>query len=341
MSNRTLFVITIFLILILTSLSMGYYGLYAPNTKVEDEGIIFIQKGDSIQDIANLLKTKKYISDTWTFKMISNLKKYSQNIKPGRYKIENAISFNKLVNKLRIGEQEPVDFTFNNIRSIKELSVIAYNKLNIDSNNIVKLSKDSAFLKSINFTKESLPVIFIPNTYKIYWNISARKFYSIMLREYHKFWNDKRLKLCKEIGLSPIEITTVASIVEEESNKLDEYNRIAGVYINRIKRNWALEADPTLKFIIKDFTVKRILNKYKKIDSPYNTYKYASIPPGPIRITSIQAIESVLHFEAHNYFFFCAKEDFSGYHNFSTTLRQHNIYALKYRRALNNEKIYR
>ena len=341
MSNKKLFIITIFSILILTALSMGYYGLYAPNTKVEDEGIIFIKKGDSVQDIANLLKTKKYISDTWTFKMISDLKKYSKNIKPGRYKIKNAISFSKLVNKLRIGEQEPVDFTFNNIRTIKELSVIAYKKLNVDSTAILELSQDSSYLKSINFTRETLPVIFIPNTYKIYWNVSAKKFYSLMIREYHKFWNEKRLELCENIGLTPVEIITVASIVEEESNKLDEFSKIAGVYINRIKRNWPLEADPTLKFIIKDFTVKRILNKYKKIDSPYNTYKYSQIPPGPIRITSIQAIKSVLFFEHHNYFFFCAKDDFSGYHSFSNNLRQHNIYARKYRQALNKARIYK
>jgi UPF0755 protein len=183
--------------------------------------------------------------------------------------------------------------------------------------------------------------MFIPNTYEFYWTTPAKKFIDRMNREYKSFWNENRLKKAKATDMTPIEVSTLASIVDEETVKADEKPVVAGLYINRLNKGIRLQADPTIKFAINDFTVKRILNKDLKADSPYNTYIYAGLPPGPIRIPSIQGIDAVLNHKDHKYLYMCAKEDFSGYHNFAKTLKQHNQNAERYRRALHKNRIWR
>ena len=199
---------------------------------------------------------------------------------------------------------------------------------------------DSTWCDSLGFTRETIPALFIPNTYEIYWNVSPERFMARMKQEYNRFWTEERRKKAEALGLTPVEVSTLASIVEEESAVADEYPTIAGLYLNRLKAGMPLQADPTVKFAAGDFALQRILDKHLAIDSPYNTYKYAGLPPGPIRIPSIRAIDAVLNPAHHRYFYMCAKEDFSGRHNFAATLAEHNRNANRYRAELNRRKIY-
>jgi UPF0755 protein len=183
--------------------------------------------------------------------------------------------------------------------------------------------------------------MFIPNTYEIYWNISADQLMDRMFKEYNKFWNEERLQKAKDLKMSPPEVTTLSSIVLAESVKTDESPVIAGVYINRLRKNMPLQADPTLVYAARDFTIKRVLNVHKEIDSPYNTYKYTGLPPGPINLPGITYIDAVLNYKDHNYLYFCAKDDFSGYHAFATNLSDHMKNARRYQQALNKAKLYK
>ena len=199
--------------------------------------------------------------------------------------------------------------------------------------------RDRDYVKKFGFTTENIISMFIPNTYEVYWDITAEKFMERMNKEYTSFWTDQRKARLKAIGLTQLQAITLASIVEKESNKNDEKPDIAGVYMNRYKQGWLLQADPTLVYAMGDFTIKRVLNAYKNIDSPYNTYKYAGLPPGPICLPSISSIDAVLNYRQHNYMYFCAREDFSGYHNFAVTMNEHLVNAARYQQALDRQGI--
>jgi UPF0755 protein len=191
----------------------------------------------------------------------------------------------------------------------------------------------------LGFNNQTIPALFLPDTYEFYWNTDAEGFVVRMFQEYNKFWTEERKQKAQSKGLTPIQVSTLASIVNKETNMSDEMPRVAGVYLNRLKNNWLLQADPTLVFAWDDYSIRRVLDRHKEIESPYNTYKYIGLPPGPICIPSIAAIKAVLDAEDHNYFYFCAKEDFSGYHNFAKTLAEHNRNAIKYQQTLNQRGI--
>ena len=248
---------------------------------------------------------------------------------------------NELVNMFRAGNQVPVHFTFNNMRTIEEFANEAQEELAVSKDELMALLTDSDVRAELGFNSNTILAMFIPNTYEIYWNIPAMDLLKRMKKEYARFWNENRMAKAREIGLSPEEVITLASIIEEETVKAEEYPVIAGVYMNRLNKGIKLDACPTLKFVLGDFTISRILDRHMQIDSPYNTYMYAGLPPGPIRMASIKVIDSVLNYQKHDYLFFCAKSDFSGYHNFSRTLRQHNAYAREYHRELNKRKIWK
>ena len=212
----------------------------------------------------------------------------------------------------------------------------------MDSISILSYITNQDFLNKLSLDSYNVSCLFIPNTYEFYWNTSAEDFAERMALEYEKFWNQERTKKAKEIGLTYIEVSILASIVEKEQNiKIDERSDIAGLYLNRINKNMKLESDPTLIFAIGDFSINRVLNKDKKVDSPFNTYKYKGLPPGPICIPSINAIDAVLNASDHDYIFMCAKEDFSGYHNFATNYRDHLKNARRYQKELNKRRILR
>ena len=275
------------------------------------------------------------------FRWLANKKHYSQLIKPGRYVISKELSYNSLINRLRSGRQSPVRITFSNVRTLNQIAGKIGNQLETDSARIIGfLSDDSNYIKD-GFNKENIISLFIPNTYEFYWNTSARELYLRMLKEYLLFWNDQRLSKAKAKGLDPKEVSILASIIDDEVAKSDEKPRIAGVYLNRLKRGMPLQACPTIKFALNDFTITRVLDKYLEVDSPYNTYKHSGFPPGPIGCATIEGIDAVLNAEQHDFIFFAAKADFSGYHNFSRTLSEHNHYAALYQKELNKRKIFK
>jgi UPF0755 protein len=333
----------------LVGVSYFAYDLYKKilkiNTSFGDdikEQYINIQSNDDFSDVIALLENKNLLVDINSFKWVSEKKNYINNIKAGRYFIDKNMNNNDLVNLLRSGRQSPVKVTFNNIRTLGEVSSKLSEFLEADSNEIHRSFIDPNFLKKNNFNTNNIISIFIPNTYEFYWNTSAEKLRKRMLKEYNSFWNRTRRNKAAKIKLTYAEISALASIVEKEQNiKKDERPMIAGLYLNRINQNMKLESDPTLIFALKDFSINRVLNKDKKVNSPYNTYKYKGLPPGPICIPSINSIDAVLNASDHDYIFMCAKEDFSGYHNFATNYRQHLVNARKYQRMLNKKKILR
>lgn len=331
-------------LLILIALGAGYLLytiIFKPNiwTPNKTDIAIYIPTGANFDSVKNILYTKGLVVHRNNFEWLADKKAYPSNVKPGRYIVKNGMSNNALIDLLRSGAQSPVKVTFNNIRDIQQLAGIVSKQIEADSASIVALLQDSIYVQQLGFDLKNLPSLFIPNTYEFYWTTDANGFISRMLQEYHKFWNESRKNKAIEIGLSPQEVSTLASIVERETNKNDEKARIAGVYLNRLKSGWRLQADPTLVFAAGDFNIRRVLDVHKLIDSPYNTYKYSGLPPGPITIPSISSIDAVLNPEKHRYYFFCARDDLSGYHAFAETVLQHERNAWKYRQALDKLNI--
>ncbi len=339
-----LLVILIIMLLAITVAYFFYQRIYTDNVSIGDAKAfyLYIPTNSKFEDVVDSLENNHVLKETASFIWVANRKKYENKIKAGRYEITPGMSNNEIVNMLRIGNQKPVNLTFNSIRTKSELAKKISDQLEFDSLSLINLLNDRVYLKEYGFTPQSVISMFIPNTYQFNWNKTAEEFFVKMNSEYEKFWNINRLKKLKSLKLSKLEVSTLASIVQaEQSVRNDEKARVAGLYINRIKQGMLLESDPTIVYAIGDFNIRRVLNRDKEIDSPYNTYKYAGLPPGPINLPEISSIDAVLNYEKHDYIFMCAKEDFSGYHNFSTNLTQHNIYARKYQLALNKKGIKR
>lgn len=311
------------------------------NTQYGKEISIYIYSDDDFDDVANKLYSDSIIINRKSFEWLAKKLDYPQYVKSGHYIITDGLNNNRLLNMLRSGSQTPIDFTFNNIRTIEQLASCIDEQLEMDSLSFLNALYENASIKEMNLQKEQYASLFIPNTYEIYWNINAKDFIDKMIDEYNRFWNEERLAKAENVRLSPIEVSILASIIDKETVKVSEMPRIAGVYLNRLNKNWLLQADPTLVFALGNFEIKRVLDIHKEIDSPYNTYKYVGLPPGPICIPSIAAIDAVLNAENHKYFYFCAKDDLSGYHVFARNMRDHNINAEKYRKALNKNKIWK
>jgi len=319
-----------------------YSLIYRPNVGFKaDEKYFYIPTGSIFQDVSNALVQQGIIINQTTFDWVSEQKKYKLNVKAGRYLLENGMSNNDLVNLLRSGEQESVKVTFNNVRFKEDLAGKVGKFIEADSTEIIDLLNSNAFVSKYGFNTSTFLTLFLPNTYEFWWNTSAEQFVERMTEEYKKYWTTERKQKAKNLGLSQSEVSILASIVQKETNKNDEKPTVAGVYLNRLNRGMLLQADPTLIFANRDFTARRVLNKHKKIDSPYNTYKYKGLPPGPICLPSIRSIDAVLNAKSHSYLFFCAKADNSGYHSFATTYREHLKNAREFQRELNRRKVYR
>jgi len=342
------FIISFIIILILGCIGIVfelYSRVFQPNIFFANdinEKYIYIPSNSSFIQVVNILSENGLLINANSFAWLARRKKYDTNIKAGRFKINKALNNNDLVNLLRSGDQKPINVTFNNLRTKEELAGKISHQIEADSLSILNYISDIMFLQKLGLNDDNIACIFIPNTYEFYWNTSAKEFVDRMLKEYSFFWNSSRKIKAEKLSLSYCEISILASIVEKEQTiKLDERSEIAGLYLNRLKRNMKLESDPTLKFSLKDFSIKRVLNRDKKVNSRFNTYKYKGLTPGPICIPSINAIDAVLDAKSHNYIFMCAKEDFSGYHNFARTYTKHLINARKYQKALNKRKIMR
>jgi UPF0755 protein len=314
---------------------------YVFDENVKQEYLLLIPEDATYKQVTDSLKINGVLINYKAFHWVAKKKNYPAAIKPGRYLFEKGMNTNQIVNMLRGGLQKPVDVTFNNVHFKEELAGKVSKYIEADSLSILSLFLDKKKIEEYGFTPETFRAMFIPNTYEFYWTTTADEFADRMHTEYERFWNEERRKKAEEMNLTPVEVSILASIVQSETAKKDELKRIAGLYYNRLKRGQLLQADPTVKYAFGDFSLKRILKMHLAIDSPYNTYKYAGLPPGPINFPEVSSIDAVLNYEKNNYIYMCAREDFSGYHNFSATLAQHNRNAAKYRAALNKNKIYK
>ncbi|MBT8260011.1 MAG: endolytic transglycosylase MltG [Flavobacteriaceae bacterium] len=336
-------------IALLGLLFFGYFAYYVysvmfvPNTAFNNsEAYIYVKSDANYNDVRSDLEP--LLKDIDKFDALAEQKKYTTNIKAGKYRITKGMTNNDIINSIR-SKNIPVKLSFNNQPSLELLSGRIAKQIEADSTSILQSMKDEDFLTKNGFTNQTALGMYVPNSYEFFWNTSAKGFRDRMLKEYKKFWNDTRLEKARKIGLNPDKVMTLASIVHEESKQNSEQPRIAGVYINRLNNKWPLQADPTLKFAAyqlpkyKNTIIKRVLNVHKEIDSPYNTYKNIGLPPGLITMPDISAIDAVLNYEKHNYFYFAASADKPGFHKFAKTLAQHNQNARAYQRYLSKQGI--
>ena len=318
-----------------------YKSLFKP-VKVGEEGIeIIIPINSEYEDVKSLLESANLVVNEKSFDLLAKRKNYNDNVKAGRYIITNEMSNNDIVNLLRSGNQTPVKLVFNNIRTLSDLASRVSTQLAVDSIDFLDYIQDENNYKKDGFSYETIMAVFVPDTYEIYWTASPEEVYSRMLKEFKSYWTPERLSKSRALGLSPIEVSTLASIVDDEVLMEDEKSKIAGVYINRLRIEMPLQACPTIKFALNDFSIRRVLNEHLTVDSPYNTYMYRGLPPGPVQCATKSGIEAVLNAIDHDYLYFVAKYDFSGYHHFSRNLGEHNAYARKYQAELNKKKIYK
>lgn len=324
--------------------SFSYYAyqlMYTDNVDTKGKPTyVRIRKGQSYEAVMDSIEAKGVIIDKLAFRFMAKLMDYDKLVKPGHYEIPDKATNYQLIGILRSGRQTPIRLTFNNIRLKDDLAAKLAGYLDADEDEFREMFNDKEYLKKFGFTPETIMTMFIPNTYELYWNTTPEQLMERMKKEYDKFWTPARVAKAKKLGLTKTEVSVLASIVEAEQNQHpDERPKIAGVYLNRIRKGMALEADPTLVFAAQDFTIKRVLNKHKLIDSPYNTYKYKGLPPGPINLPSIPSIDAVLNPDKNDFIYFCAKEDFSGYHSFASNFADHKANAIRYQKALNEAKI--
>lgn len=330
-----------FLLFSILLISFGFYAYqisYTPNILVgKQPRPLVIPRGATFKDVQAILHKGDFTQDLISFSFLSRLMDYDEQVKPGRYVLDADLSNIEAIRLLRAGIQEPVNITFNNVRLIDDLSEKITRNLNMKPAEFEAALIKFAMNNPHGFNKDNILTMFIPNTYEVYFNVSPDELVQRMHREFQNFWNDQRRRKAEAIGLSPIEVSILASIVQAESVRRDEAPIIAGLYLNRLKKGIPLQADPTLVFAVGDFTLKRVLNEHKEIDSPYNTYKYRGLPPGPVNMPEIFALDAVLNYTQSNYLYMCAKEDFSGRHNFTHSYRQHLNNAARYQRALTRE----
>ncbi len=340
------FLLWLLFILILAAAGAGYYFytiVFNPNvwTPEQKEVSVFIPTGSSFDDVKLILFEKGLIIHRTNFEWWAETKKYPDRVMPGHYLIKDGLSNNDLIDLLRSGDQTPVNVIFNNDRNVYELAGKVGMQIEADSADILRIIQSVSLMNRTGLDSANIKTLFIPNTYEFYWNTTAGSFVDKMVEEHQKFWTDDRIKKAEHLKMTPAEVVTLASIVEKETNKNDEKAALAGVYINRINSGWRLQADPTVVYAIGDFNIRRVLNKQKKFESPYNTYMHLGLPPGPICIPFISSVYAVLNYEDHNYMFFCAKDDLSGYHVFARTNAEHRRNAKKYQEALNEMRIYK
>lgn len=321
-----------------------YSAMFEPNTAFNnDEAYIYIPTNAKYDEVREQLVP--LLKDLDKFDALAKQKKYTANIKPGRYVIKKGMSNNDIINSIRINNL-PITVTFNNQESLEDLAGRIGSQIEADSLSLIQTMKDEAFLTENGFSNVTALGMYLPNSYEFKWNTSANQFRERMLTEYNRFWSEDKKSKAESLNMTQNDVMTLASIVYEESKKKEEQPRVAGVYINRLRAGIPLQADPTLKFAAyqlpeyQNTVIKRVLNKHKEIESPYNTYKYAGLPPGLITMPDISAINAVLNYEKHNYLYFAADAQRIGYHKFAKTLSQHNANAREYQRYLSSQGIY-
>ncbi|RZJ30577.1 MAG: endolytic transglycosylase MltG [Flavobacterium sp.] len=321
-----------------------YRDIFAGNTKFQEKEIyVHIPTNASFDDVKQIMST--YVKNMERFESVADKKSYPQNVKSGQFLLKKGMNSNDIINALR--QNIPVQLAFNNQERLEDFAARVASQLEPDSLKLMTAIKDENFLKENGFNDTNVLCMFIPNSYELFWNISATKFRDRMAKEYRMFWNADRLAKAEKLGLTPIQVYTLASIVHKETVKTDERPRVAGVYLNRLNKGMKLEADPTVIYAVKkqanDFSlvIKRVLNKDLATNSAYNTYMYEGLPPGPIAMPDISAIDAVLNPEQHNYIYFCASVTRFGYHEFAVTPAQHEANRQKYVAWINAQGIKR
>lgn len=332
-------IVTTCLFLLAGAVFWGYYLVLEPNFKLSKTVYVYIDNKKDFSNLCQQLQDSAGCKHIGSFKQLAALVEYPEKMRTGRYAVKPGMDNLALLKDLLHGHQAATRLTFNNIRFKKDLAERLAEQLMVGEDELLSLLNDSIYCDSLGFSPETITALFIPNTYEVYWNIPADKLIERMKKEYNAFWSPERKAKAKEIGFTPIEVAVLASIVEEETASRDEYPIVAGLYINRLHVGMPLQADPTVKFAVGDFTLKRILFEHLEVDSPYNTYKHTGLPPGPLRMSTIKGMDAVLNYMQHNYLYMCAKEDFSGRHNFAATLAEHSRNAARYRAELNRRGI--
>ncbi|MBC7525742.1 MAG: endolytic transglycosylase MltG [Flavobacterium sp.] len=330
--------VTLFFLILIAVVYVKYFTNNINSKVKQNEFYVTIPTGSNYEDVKKIISP--YIENFNDFEFVANRRSYPDNIKPGRFLFKKGMSSFSLVSSLR--RNIPVNLAFNNQERLENLCVRISSQIEPDTTKLLAAFRDTVFLKQNNFTKNDVFALFIPNSYQFYWNISAKKFRDKMIKEYNTFWNAQRLEKAKKLGLTPVQVITLASIVHKETVKNDERPKVAKVYLNRLQQGMPLQADPTVIYSVKlrdnnfDQIIKRVLFGDLKINSPYNTYINLGLPPGPIAMPDIAAIDAVLNPDNNDYLYFCASVEHFGYHAFATTLAEHDINRKKYVEWLNN-----
>jgi len=326
---------TLAVIIIITSVVIwATSALLRPCFSLNETAYIYVRPTTSEADICQQLQTEAQARTVIGWKMASRLTGFTP--RTGRYAVEPGDAMLNVFRRIKNGIQTPVRFTIPSVWTLDRLAGVMAGKLMLDSTEVAEALRDSAYVAQWNYSTATLPALFIPNTYELYWDVSLEAFMQRMIRENETFWKqEQRNELAARLEMTHEEVVTLASIVDSETANNGEKPRVAGLYLNRLKQHIPLQADPTVKFAVGDFGLRRIRGEHLRIESPYNTYRHEGLPPGPIRIASIAGIDAVLHHENHTYLYMCAKEDFSGTHNFASNYAQHKANARRYQQALN------
>lgn len=326
-------------VLVLGIVSVVCFYAFAPISNSSESVYLYVDDDDNIDSIAVKLSKECKEFGVTAFLTLARHTEYDKNIRTGRYEVNPSMGSLRLLRNLRNGHQSPMKLTIPSVRTTERLAEELSHKLMLSKEDLLEYLNDNDTCAKYGKDTATVICLFVPNTYEIYWNVSAPKLFARMAKEYGTFWNAERKSKAADLGLKPEEVMTLASIVDEETANNGEKPMVAGMYFNRLCKQMPLQADPTVKFALKDFEIRRIYNNMLKVDSPYNTYVNTGLPPGPIRIPSVAGIDAVLNLVHHDYLYMCAKEDFSGTHNFAVTYAEHLQNAAKYSKALNERGI--
>lgn len=325
------------LFLVFIFLGYGYFIFLMGNVSASKDGFMYIRSNWTYQDVVNYLKTENILSSETSFRQAASVLGYGSKIRSGKFRLYAGMNNFNLVSMLKSGKQTPVKLILHNKRTKEQLAGFIGDLIEADSTALLHFFNDRNALQKYNYTPETVMAAFIPNTYETFWNNSPSDLFEKMLKENNKFWTSDRLEKAKNIGLTPTQVYTLASIVETETRYAPEKPRVAGVYLNRLRENWKLQADPTVVFAVGDFTMRQVFKKHLETDSPYNTYMYTGLPPGPIYMSSIESIDATLNAEKHDYMYFCANPDRPGSHSFAHDLNGHNQNKAKYLKWLEQD----
>jgi UPF0755 protein len=339
--RKTIIALIVLLIIGLGGAVIFYYlRYYGPNV-TDNQKYLFIHTGEGYDSVYKTIRDEGLVKDTTTFNWAAHNMKYVDHVKPGKYRLKSGMSNHALVRMLQLGEQEPVDLSFHTFRTKEQFAVFLSNKLETDSTTFLRYLDSAQFVQQYGFNTDNAFVMILPDSYQFNWNVTPAKFFKHMYTHYQNFWTPERKQKAAEINLSPIQVSILAAIVDAEALHDDEMPTIAGLYLNRLKMGMKLESDPTVIFAMHDFTIHRVLNRYLLNPSPYNTYAHTGLPPGPVMMPSVNAVNSVLDYKKNDYLYMVAKDDFSGYHNFATNHAEHMVNAHKFQQALNERNIKR